>query len=132
MAVPVTRLDGEPEPHNASAGASESLFIGKYAEKFTLFDAHPLLGGFSEAFSLTAEICLGQGIPPTFRAPEANFQSQRPLTYPSGIRCLVTAVWEIIGIKVIFSTGFARENKIVSGHIDILSATSLRPWQCWE
>lgn len=110
------------------------LFLGKYAEKFSLSDAHPLLSDFGEAFSPASEARLGQdcNTPPAFRAPEAKFESQSPLSYPSDIWSLATAIWEIIGMKAIFSTDFVDEDEIVSQHIDVLGPMPLEWWQRWE
>jgi serine/threonine protein kinase len=132
--VPVTRCDGKTLPPNAPANAVMPLFLGKYAEKFSLSDAHLLLSDFGEAFSPAAETRLGQDChtPPAFRAPEAKFESQAPLTYPSDIWSLATAIWEIIGMKAIFSTDFVHEDEIVAQHIDVLGPMPSEWWQSWE
>lgn len=66
--VPIARCDGEPLPPNAPAKAVVPLFLGKYAEEFSLSDAHPLLSDFGEAFSPVSEARLGQDChtPPAF------------------------------------------------------------------
>ncbi|KKK24204.1 hypothetical protein P175DRAFT_0508759 [Aspergillus ochraceoroseus IBT 24754] len=132
--IPVTRCGGKPLPPNAPAEAVVPLFLGKYAEKFSLSDAHPLLSDFGEAFSPASEARLGQDChtPPAFRAPEAKFESQTPLSYPSDIWSLATAIWEIIGMKAVFSTDFVHEDEIVSQHIDVLGPMPLDWWQRWE
>ncbi|KAF9887276.1 hypothetical protein FE257_010404 [Aspergillus nanangensis] len=128
--VPVTRCDGEPLPPNAPAKAVVPLFLGKYAEKFSLCDAHPLLSGFGEAFSPASEVRLGQDC--QFRAPEAIFEPQAPLTYPSDIWSLTTAIWEIVGMKAIFSTEFVHEDEIIAQHIDVLGPMPSEWWARWE
>lgn len=132
--VPITRCDGEPLSSNAPAKAVVPLFLGKYAENFSLSDAHPLLSDFGEAFSPALEVRLGQDChtPPAFRAPEAKFEPQTPLAYPLDIWSLATAIWEIIGIKSIFSTDFVHEDEIVSQHIDVLGPMPPEWWQRWE
>lgn len=132
--VPVTRCDGEPLPPNVSSKAVVPLFLGKYAEKFSLSDAHLILSDFGEAFSPAAETRLGQDChtPPAFRAPEAKFNSQSPLSYPSDIWSLATAIWEIIGMKPIFSTDFVHDDEIVSQHIDVLGPMPSEWWESWE
>ncbi|KAJ5268309.1 hypothetical protein N7524_005768 [Penicillium chrysogenum] len=132
--VPVTRRDGESLSPNIPAKAVVPLFLGKYAEKFSLSDAQPLLSDFGEAFSPTLEVRLGQDChtPPAFRAPEAKFEPQAPLTYPSDIWSLATTIWEIIGMKAIFSTDFVHGDEIVSQHIDVLGPMPSEWWQRWE
>ncbi|KAJ5577626.1 uncharacterized protein N7459_006590 [Penicillium hispanicum] len=133
-AVPVTRCDGEPLPPNAPTKAFLPLFLGKYAEKFSLSDAHVLLSDFGEAFAPATETRLGRDChtPPAFRAPEAKFESQNPLGYASDIWSLATAIWEIIGMKAIFSTDFVHKDEIVSQHVDVLGPMPSEWWQNWE
>lgn len=132
--APVTRCDGEPLPPNAPAKAVVPLFLGKYAEKFSLSDAQLLLSDFGEAFSPATETRLGRDChtPPAFRAPEAKFEPQTPLAYPSDIWSLATAIWEIIGMKAIFSTEFVEEDEILSQHVDVLGPMPSEWWQSWE
>ncbi|PYH97253.1 kinase-like protein [Aspergillus ellipticus CBS 707.79] len=132
--VPVTRCDGEPLPSNAPAKAVVPLFLGKYAEEFSLSDARPLLSDFGEAFSPASEVRLGKDChtPPAFRAPEAKFESHAPLAYPSDIWSLATAIWEIVGMKAIFSTDYVHEDEIVSQQIDVLGRIPLEWWRRWE
>ncbi|KGO36046.1 hypothetical protein PEX1_013060 [Penicillium expansum] len=132
--VPVTRCDGEPLPPNAPAKAVVPLFIGKSAEEFALSDAHPLVTDFGEAFSPASEARLGHDChtPNAFRAPEAKFESQMPLSYPSDIWSLATAIWEIIGMKAIFSTDFVDEDQIAAQQVDVLGPMPSEWWQRWE
>ncbi|KAJ5165126.1 uncharacterized protein N7500_006956 [Penicillium coprophilum] len=132
--VPITRHDRGPLPPNVPAKAVVPLFLGKYAEKFSSSDAHPLLTDFGEAFSPTLHIRLGKDChtPLAFRAPEAKFESQTPLAYPSDIWSLATAIWEIIGMKAIFSTELVGEDKIAAQHVDVLGPMPSEWWQHWE
>lgn len=134
QAVAVTRCDGEPLSPNAPAKAVIPLFLGKYAEKFSLSDAQVPLSDFGEAFSPSTETRLGQDchMPPAFRAPEAKFELQASLAYPSDIWSLATAIWEIIGMKALFSTEFVEEDEIVSQHVDVLGPMPSKWWQSWE
>ncbi|PYI31658.1 kinase-like protein [Aspergillus indologenus CBS 114.80] len=132
--VPITRCDGEPLPPCIPAKAVIPLFLGKYAEKFSISDAQPLLADFGEAFAPASEIRLGQDChtPPAFRAPEAKFEPQSPLGYPSDIWSLATAIWEIIGMKAIFSTNIVPEDEITAQQIDVLGPMPSDWWQRWE
>ncbi|KAJ8063651.1 hypothetical protein OCU04_007515 [Sclerotinia nivalis] len=132
--VPVTRCDGEPLPPNIPAKAVVPLILGKYAEKFSLLDAQLLLSDFGEAFFPASEDRLGREshTAAAFRAPETKFEPQAPLSYPSDIWSLATAIWEIMGMKAIFSTDFIHEDEIVSQHVDVLGPMPSEWWQCWE
>ncbi|KAJ5958578.1 uncharacterized protein N7479_005728 [Penicillium vulpinum] len=132
--VPITRCDGEPLPPNAPTKAVVPLLLGRYAENFSLSDAHPLLSDFGEAFSPASKARLGKDChtPIAFRAPEAKFESKVPLGYPSDIWSLATAIWEIIGMKAIFSTEFVHEDEVVAQHIDVLGPMPSEWWQRWE
>ena len=132
--VPVTRCDGEPLTSNAPTEAVIPLFLGKYAEKFTLSDVRPLLSDFGEAFSPASETRLGKDChtPQAFRAPEAKFEARSPLSYPSDIWSLATAIWEIIGMKAIFSSDFVPEDEILAQHVDVLGPMPSEWWQRWD
>ncbi|KAJ5836588.1 hypothetical protein N7447_002614 [Penicillium robsamsonii] len=132
--VPVTRRDGEPLSPNVPAKAVVPLFLGKYAEKFSSSDAHPLLSDFGEAFSPASDIRLGKDChtPIAFRAPEAKFESRISLAFPSDIWSLATAIWEIIGMMAIFSTDFMDEDEIAAQHVDVLGPMPPEWWQRWE
>lgn len=93
-----------------------------------------LLSDFGESFPPATEARLGQDChtPLAFRAPEAKFEPQAPLTYPSDIWSLATAIWEIIGMKALFSTDFVEQDEIVSQHVDVLGPMPSRWWQSWE
>ncbi|KAI9036249.1 kinase-like domain-containing protein [Aspergillus affinis] len=132
--ITVSRCDGEPLPTNVPTRVVVPLFLGKYAEKFVLSDAQPLLSDFGEAFSPATEIRLGQDChtPPAFRAPEAKFEPQVPLTYASDIWSLATAIWEIIGMKAIFSTEYVPSDEIIAQHVDVLGPMPSDWWHRWE
>jgi hypothetical protein len=119
-----------PTPTNAP----EKPLPREICRNFTFSDTHPLLRGFGEAFFPTLEALLGQDCPtpPAFRAPEAKFESQIPLLYPSNIWSPTTAIWEIIGMKAISSTHFVNEDEIVSQHVDVLRSMPTKWWQRWE
>ncbi|OJJ78121.1 hypothetical protein ASPBRDRAFT_71356 [Aspergillus brasiliensis CBS 101740] len=132
--VPITRCDGKPLPPNIPEKAVKPLFLGKYAETLTLADVRPLLSDFGEAFSPASEVRLGQDChtPPGFRSPEARFEPQSPLTFSSDIWSLATAIWEIVGMRPIFSTDFVPDDEIVAQHIDVLVQMPREWWLRWE
>lgn len=122
--VPITRVDGQPLTPNVPARAVAPLYLGKKAQEFTLADAHGLiLSDFGEAFSPTTEQRLGRDchIPLAKRAPEALFEPNEPLSYPSDIWSLGNAIWEILGMKFIFSES-ETQDEIVAQQIDVLGS----------
>ncbi|GKZ64950.1 hypothetical protein AnigIFM63309_000378 [Aspergillus niger] len=127
-------LYGKPLPPNVPTKAVKPLFLGKYAETLTLADVRPLLSDFGEAFAPASEVRLGKDChtPPAFRAPEARFDPQGPLTYSSDVWSLATAIWEIVGMKPIFSTDIVPDDEIVAQHMDVLGPMPQEWWQRWE
>ncbi|KAF2872815.1 kinase-like domain-containing protein [Massariosphaeria phaeospora] len=122
--VPITRVDGQPLTLNVPAQAVVPLYLGKKAQEFTLADTHGLLlSDFGEAFSPATEQRLGRdcNIPLAKRAPEALFEPNEPLSYPSDIWSLGTAIWEILGMKFIFSES-ETQDEIVAQQIDVLGS----------
>jgi serine/threonine-protein kinase SRPK3 len=134
--VPVTRVDAKPLSSNAPAQAVLPLYLGKKAQEFTLSDARNLLlSDFGEAFSPATEQRLGRecNIPLAKRAPEALFEPDKPLSYSSDIWSLGTAIWEILGMKFIFSEA-ETQDEIVAQQIDVLGSQNFpESWRKqWE
>ncbi|KAJ5774840.1 kinase-like protein [Penicillium paradoxum] len=132
--VPITRESGESLPPNVPAKAVEPLCLGKSSDKMTLPEARILLSDFGEAFAPASEVRLGKDchIPPAFRAPEAMFKPDAPLLYPSDIWSLATTIWDIVGMKSLFSSEFATEDNVISQHIDVLGPMPPDWWVRWE
>lgn len=124
--VPVSRVDEKLLTSNAPTHAVVPLYLGKKAQEFTLEDAHGLiLGDFGEAFSPATEPRLGRecNTPVAKRAPEAFFEPDNHISYPSDIWSLGTAIWEILGMKFIFSE-LETQDEIVAQQIDVLGSSN--------
>ena len=132
--VPITRCDGNKIPPNVPPEATLPLDLVKRANDFTLSDARILLSDFGEAFAPATTTRRGQDChtPLAVRAPEARFEPQSPLSYPSDIWSLATAIWEIIGIKAIFSKEYADINKVTAQQMDVLGPLPEQWWERWE
>lgn len=120
--VPVTRVDGQPLTPNVPAYAVLHKNLSKAARKFTLEDGRTfLLGDFGEAFSPATERRPGRDSrTPLFgRAPETFFEPDAPLSFPSDIWTMGTAIWEILGMKFPFSQ-HVPVDELVAEHIDVL------------
>lgn len=132
--VPITRRDGESLPPNCPAKAVVPLHLGKHAAEFDMSDAKITLSDFGEAFSPATELRLGKDChtPLPFRAPEAKFEPNKALTFPSDIWSLATALWEIIGMKAVFSTDFVSQDEIIAQHIDVLGPMPKNWLEQWQ
>ncbi|KAI1126084.1 protein kinase [Nemania abortiva] len=120
--VPVSRIDGKPLPPNVPTQAVIPLYLGKKAQEFTLDDANALiLSDFGEAFTPAVERRLGRDCytPISKKAPEAFFQPDSPLSYSSDIWSLGNAIWEIVGMKPLFSD-WEGQDEIVAEQIDVI------------
>lgn len=122
--VPISRVDDKPLTANVPAYAVEPLYLGKKAQDFTLADAQGLiLSDFGEAFCPATEKRLGRecNTPLAKKAPEAVFEPNVPLSFSSDIWSLGTAIWEILGMKFIFSEA-QTQDEITAQQIDVLGA----------
>jgi serine/threonine-protein kinase SRPK3 len=134
--VPIVRVDWKPLTPNVPARAVLPLYLGKKARGSTLDNAHGLiLSDFGEAFSPVMEQRLGRdcNIPLARRVPEAFFELNQLLSYLSGIWSLGTDIWEILGMKFIFSERES-EDEIAAEQIDVLGYHSFpNSWRKhWE
>lgn len=120
--VPVTRADDMPLTSNVTAQAVVPFYLGQKAQEFTLADAQGLiLSDFGEASSPAMEQSYGRDchIALAKRAPEALFEPNELLSYPSDIWSLGTAIWDILGMQIIFSES-EPPDEIVAQQIDVL------------
>ena len=121
---PIVRVDKKPLTPNIPPYAVLPLYLGKKAQEFTLADARSLiLCDFGEAFAPATEQRLGKQChtPLAKKAPEAFFEPDAPLSYPSDIWSLGIAIWEIIGMKSIFSES-ETQDEIIAQQIDVLGS----------
>lgn len=120
--LPIWQTDGQPLPPNVPPKATVPLSLGKKAEDFTLDDARALiLSDFGEAFAPAMEQRLGKEsrIPLIKRPPEALFEPDTPLSFPSDIWSLGHAIWDILGMQSILCE-MEPEDEIVAEQIDVL------------
>ncbi|KLJ06353.1 hypothetical protein EMPG_10241 [Blastomyces silverae] len=135
--VTIKQHDGKPLSSNIPPKAVLPLYLGKKAQEFKLSDVRVLLSDFGEAFAPGTSDSPSQPgkdchTPLAFRPPEAQFEPQAALSYSADIWSLATAIWEIIGMKAIFSTDWVTEDEMVSQHNDVLGPMPLDWWDRWE
>ncbi|KAJ5737795.1 uncharacterized protein N7483_002920 [Penicillium malachiteum] len=134
--IPVTQRNGSksPLPPNIPAQVARSLLLGRYIDQIEVSKTQILLNDFGEAFNPALEVRLGKDCHTSqcSRAPEAKFEADTHLTDRSDIWSLATALWEIIGMKPIFSNEFVPEDEDVAQHIDILGPMPSDWWGKWE
>ncbi|RAL12333.1 kinase domain protein [Aspergillus homomorphus CBS 101889] len=131
---PITHRDGTPLPPNIPPKAVLPLYLGKKAEEFVLTDAHVLLSDFGEAFAPAKETRLGEDChtPLASRPPEARFEPSAPLSYAADIWSLGTAIWEILGMRAVFSSEFATADEVVCPQVDVLGPMPAKWWERWD
>lgn len=132
--VAVTRCDGKSLPPGVPSKAVIPLCMGKNAKEFLPSDARVLLSDFGESFAPGLEARKGKDChtPLAVRPPEARFEPESPLSYSGGIWSLALAIWEILGMKAMFSSEFICPNEVISNHIDVLRPLPARWFESWE
>ncbi|QKX59470.1 uncharacterized protein TRUGW13939_06604 [Talaromyces rugulosus] len=132
--VTITKCNQKPLPPNVPEKAVLPLYLGKNAEEFTLSDTHVLLSDFGEAFTPEKDFRRGKDChtPLAMRPPEARFEAQAPLSYSADIWSLAVAIWEILGMKAIFSSEYASADEVLSQQIDVLGPMPSSWWESWE
>ena len=132
--VPITLQDGKPLPPNVPPKAVVPLYLGMDADEFKLHDAHVLLSDFGESYSPSSEVHQGEDChtPLASQPPEARFEPQAPLLYSADIWSLAVAIWEILGMKALFSNEYVTEDEMVSQHIDVLGPMPTSWYEHWR
>jgi len=132
--VPIEREDGKPLTSSISAKAVIPVSLGKSAELFTLADAEILLSDYGEAFAPASEPRRAEDshIPLSYRPLEARFEPEGALTQSADIWSLAVSIWEIIGMRMIFSDEFRTEDDVVCQYVDALGPMPRKWWERWE
>ncbi|RDK43138.1 kinase-like protein [Aspergillus phoenicis ATCC 13157] len=129
---PITLFDGSTSTlsPNVPPKAVSTLFLGIYAGEFTPQDTRILLCDFGETFSPSVNPRLGEDChtPMAFCPPEAIFEPKAPLSYSADVWSLATAIWEILGMKVVFSTDVPYD-EVIAHWMDVLGPM---PWEWFE
>ncbi|KAF3492202.1 protein kinase domain-containing protein [Arthroderma uncinatum] len=121
--TPIERRDGKPLPLNIPSTAVTPICMGRIkADRFTLADAKVLLSDFGEAFDPAVHSRQAQEshTPLGIRPPEARFEPLGPLSYAGDIWSLGLLIWQIIGLKSLFTTDFPYPDELISDYIDVL------------
>ena len=132
--VPITQQNGEPLPPNVPPKAVLPLDLGIPANEFKLQDSNVLLTDFGESYSPSSEIRYGEHCrtPLDGRPPEAYFEPQRPLSFSADIWSLAVTMWEILGMKALFSNEYITQDEMVSEHIDVLGPMPQSWFESWK
>ncbi|KAL3489047.1 hypothetical protein BJX62DRAFT_226913 [Aspergillus germanicus] len=106
--IPITRSDGGPLLDDMPTHAVQPLFLGN---------------DFGEAFSPASETRLGE---------DSKVEHNLPISYPSDIWSLATAIWDIIGMKTMFSSEWTTEDEVASQQVDVLGPMPAEWYATWE
>ncbi|EFR04265.1 CMGC/SRPK protein kinase [Nannizzia gypsea CBS 118893] len=122
---PIVRHDKDPLPAGVPPHATLPVWLGKWANEIRPTEARLILGDFGEAFFLPLEACqqrLGEQCrsPTAFLPPEAHFEPEKTISFPSDIWTLACAIWSILGFSDLFESMLATSDDISKQQIDIL------------
>ncbi|KAL4911342.1 hypothetical protein BDW74DRAFT_172804 [Aspergillus multicolor] len=139
-------IDVDPIPPNVPQEAVIPIYLGKHArqarsEHFTFVDTNILLSDFGEAFAPLNDqqrrLAKDCHTPLAYRPPEARFEPKSSLTYPADICSLALAIWETLGMQVLFSAEWVMQDEMTCQHLDALGADSMpeswwNDWTVWS
>lgn len=125
---PIRRMDGRGLGSRCPSLAILPLYLGDEAKEFQTAHAQRLmLADFGEAFQPGVKPRLGRDshIPVSFRAPEAHFEPDQPMSFESDIWSLATAIWHIMGMKNVFHNRTRDQTHITPQQVDVLNYDAL-------
>ncbi|BCS15270.1 hypothetical protein ALUC_70503A [Aspergillus luchuensis] len=133
---PVVRLDGQPPPPGVPKCGTMPVWLGKRAFEIPPDEAQLLLRDFGESFSPsdTEQRRRGQDCPSPLPVipPEAYFEPDSPLSFPSDIWSLACAMYSIFGLRWLFDATLATRHDIASQQIDVIGEIPPEWWNTWE
>ena len=62
----------------------------------------------------------------------ARFEPDAPLSYSTDIWGLAITIWEMLGMKAIFSNEFTTLDDVTSQQVDVLGPMPSRWWESWD
>ncbi|EEQ89871.1 CMGC/SRPK protein kinase [Blastomyces dermatitidis ER-3] len=129
---PIVRLDGNPLPPGVPSHGIAPIWLGEASEKITLSEARILLTDFGEAFSRSKERKYESHTPLAIRSPEARFEPNNSLSFPSDIWTLACTIWSIVAQRPLFEGFLMTEDDMTREHVDALGILPLEWWRKWE
>ncbi|KAE8370417.1 hypothetical protein BDV27DRAFT_140346 [Aspergillus caelatus] len=123
--VPITQRDGQPLTPNIPAKAVLPLYLGKDAEEFSLSRHSNLTWKFVRgkiAIHRQQDVLQKLGLEPQTSS----------LSYSANVWSLAVAIWEILGMKAIFSSEYATVDEMIAHQIDVLGPLPLKWFEGWE
>ncbi|KAH8425433.1 uncharacterized protein LDX57_003186 [Aspergillus melleus] len=129
---PVIHLDGKPLPPNIPSHGVVPVWLGKASEDITLAEAKLLITDFGEAFSPSKESQYEYRTPLILRPPEARFEPESPLSFPSDIWTLACSIWTLIAQRPLFEGFMATQDDMTCEHVDTLGILPREWWGRWD
>jgi hypothetical protein len=118
---PVNRLDSQKLPPGAPKYGILPLWLEKQVRHLHFPSPEsPLISDFGEAFSPTHELKYDSHKPLPVRPPEARFEPDEPLTFPSDIWTLTCTIWDIICQRPLFEGFPSNQDDMTWQQIDAL------------
>lgn len=133
---PAVRLDGQPLPPGVPACGTMPVWLGKRAVDIPPDEAQLLLSDFGESFSPSdpEQRRRGQDCPSPLPVipPEAYFEPDKPLSFPSDIWSLACVMYSIFGLRWSFDATLATRHDIASQQVDVIGEIPPEWWNTWE
>ncbi|KAE8366542.1 kinase-like domain-containing protein [Aspergillus caelatus] len=129
---PVIHLGGKPLPPAVPSHGIAPLWLGVTSEDITLPEARALLRDFGEVFLYLKQENYESHAPLAVRPPEARFEPNKPLSFPSDIWTLACTIWAIIAQRPLFEGFLTTEDDMACEYVDTLGALPPEWWKKWE
>ncbi|KNG79992.1 protein kinase domain protein [Aspergillus nomiae NRRL 13137] len=129
---PVNRLDGQKLPPGVPDYGVLPVWLGEASENVTLPEAKIRVSDFGEAFSPVKEKRFESRTPLLVSPPEARFEPNEPLTFPSDIWTLACTIWDIIAQRSLFEGFLTNEDDMTRQQIGSLGPLPAEWWRKWE
>ncbi|KAL2793694.1 kinase-like domain-containing protein [Aspergillus keveii] len=131
LARAVVHVHAEGYVHGGSVGRIDiylNNILARLPSKAYDLSVEDLYKEFGNPETVAVTRVDGKPLPPNVpsKAPDT------PLSYPADIWSLATAIWDIMGMKVIFTNAYADEEEVVANWVDVLGPFPPDWWARWE
>lgn len=129
--VPVVRADGNQLNSGVPSDCIKPVWLGKTSDEIILSDAKIMLIDFGESYIPDLRARHESNAPPTHQPPEALWDKETPMSFPSDIWTLACSLWDLVAWFPLFKSYFSEKGNITAEQLAVLGKLPRGWWAKW-
>ncbi|KAF3395721.1 hypothetical protein F1880_006739 [Penicillium rolfsii] len=129
--APVVRADGKKLTIGVPSHTIKSVWLGKACNEITLSDAKIMLIDYGESYIPDLQARHNSMAPHAYRPPEALWDKEKHISFPSDIWTLACALWDLFAWYPLFKSYSSKEKSITAEQVAVLGKLPPGWWSDW-